>query len=286
MVKKKFVRLICNNFYNVSSLYSKAPYPNVANNCTVERKKQLVRFQMFGREMCFVRRLIFPKDNNQRLKHKSCSVDLSRRKHPECYRAGGSAMKVALTQQPARSLFSGYFLNLGGLAFTRRISARNHVQRNVPLNAVIILDTRQPITLVDRVAWKNASTISRFTSTANDDSLATRTTNSLLFAFNCTEGAVRQKKKKRKGATREFSGEEISFSSRFLSSEYYIVSVCFSLMAQKFFTLGSVLVYKRKAKFADNYSSIKIQEFLENVLRLEFICRICCPPACCFISPG
>lgn len=149
MVKKKFVRLICNNFYNVSSLYSKALYPNVANNCTVERKKQLVRFQMFSREMCFVRRLIFPKDNNQRLKHKSCSVDLSRRKHPECYRAGGSAMKVALTQQPARSLFSGYFLNLGGLAFTRRISARNHVQRNVPLNAVIILDTRQPITLIE-----------------------------------------------------------------------------------------------------------------------------------------
>lgn len=228
MVKKKFVRLICNNFYNVSSLYSKAPYPNVANNCTVERKKQLVRFQMFSREMCFVRRLIFPKDNNQRLKHKSCSVDLSRRKHPECYRAGGSAMKVALTQQPARSLFSGYFLNLGGLAFTRRISARNHVQRNVSLNAVIILDTRQPITLVDRVAWKNASTISRFTSTANDDSLATRTTNSLLFAFNCTEGAVRQKKKREKEPRENFLAKKFHFLADFFRRNiisYLFVSV-------------------------------------------------------------
>lgn len=211
--------------------------------------------------MCLVERLIFPKDNNQRLKHKSCSVDLSRRKHPECYGAAGSAMKVALAQQPARSLFSGYFLNLGGLAFTRRISARNHVQRNVPLNAVIILDTRQPTTLIESPR-KTLEQFARFTSTAtNDDSLATRTTNSLLFAFNCTEGAVRQKK--RKGATREFYAEEISFSSRFLSSEYYIVSVCFSLMAQKCFTLGSVLVYKRKTKFPDDCTS----RYLENVLR-------------------
>lgn len=99
--------------------------------------------------MRLVQRLIFPRDNNQRLKHKSCSVDLSRRKHPECYGAAGSAMKVALAQQPARSLISGCFLNLGGLAFTRRISARNHVQRNVALNAVIILDTRQPTTLIE-----------------------------------------------------------------------------------------------------------------------------------------
>lgn len=169
--------------------------------------------------MCLVQRLIFPKDNNQRLKHKSCSVDSPRRKHPECYGAAGSAMKVALAQQPARSLFSGYFLNLGGLAFTRRISARNHVQRNVALNAVVILDTRQPTTSIE---WLG-KTLEQFPALRPPRTMIHWPREQLTVCclrFNCTQGAVRQKK--RKGATRELYGEEISFSSRFLSSEYII----------------------------------------------------------------